>query len=403
MGVAECHVEHLGAEFVNTDATTEMTISNDKRRGSFFVIHIPTFHKLTALGDPDMCAAYLILAAGTGGDSRTSTWGSQAVAQRTSLDWRRAEATVKRLEDVGFIKRWVRGRKPRTELLIPVEPPSSADRVAFLPNSFAGGGNQRPPVDRLRRSRDPLAFRLLLDLYSLQNLADNGGVGREWIVQRFKRTPTNARGAFQVWKFHAPSTRIQGDVFDFLREPIIKTSKRTGDGNADAGILERLNILETAGLIEWAYYLAEDASDTGVMLHPVAIRRAGKVDISTVETRLGYYATRAGVALSTGPHRSEEVAMHYEASMPDLMLLPAEKNLLEVRLVGVVRLLYRAKTQNTARWQYTLNEEALLHLQGYRNIIERYAPEFLSRLDRPIADFNDASMMLQRRFNSDSK
>lgn len=42
-------------------------------RGHMFLVDRPTFAKVCELGDADVAAAYLILAAGTGPDNRTST------------------------------------------------------------------------------------------------------------------------------------------------------------------------------------------------------------------------------------------------------------------------------------------------------------------------------------------
>ncbi len=87
-----------------------------KDRGNFFLVDIPTFAKVCDLADPDIAAAYLILAAGTGADNRTSTWSREAVNQRTALNWRKADASIAKLEQQGLV-RWIKkGARPRLDL-----------------------------------------------------------------------------------------------------------------------------------------------------------------------------------------------------------------------------------------------------------------------------------------------
>ncbi|EZP66104.1 hypothetical protein BV97_05775 [Novosphingobium resinovorum] len=90
--------------------------SSAKRRGNFFAVDLETYRAVCALQDPDVAASYLILAAGTGADNRTSTWSREAINERTSLNWRKARDCVDKLIEAGFAS-WIRrGARPRLDL-----------------------------------------------------------------------------------------------------------------------------------------------------------------------------------------------------------------------------------------------------------------------------------------------
>ena len=231
--------------------------SKPKNRGHMFLVDIPTYAAVCDLGDADVAAVYLILAAGTGADNRTSTWSREAVNKRTGLNWRKATACFDKLEKHGLIW-WLSGkgtRKPRIDLP-PIEtrtpmqkhiaafvdrikmgeqPRTAAeDRAAtigkdtgwltrddggvwhfvrqrpmvkaYLPMSLVGDETGKPIagstiVERIRMSRDHMAFRLLIDLYSLQDLAEHGGVDRAHFRKKLDREKAGATEQFQLWRF----------------------------------------------------------------------------------------------------------------------------------------------------------------------------------------------------------
>ncbi len=80
-----------------TDGAIPAKSRKPKQRGQFFIVDVPTFVAVCDLGDVDAAAAYLILAAGTGPDNRTTTWSREAINQRTGLNWRKADAAITKL------------------------------------------------------------------------------------------------------------------------------------------------------------------------------------------------------------------------------------------------------------------------------------------------------------------
>lgn len=434
-----------------------------KNRGNMFLVDVPTYAAVCGLGDPDVAAVYLILAAGTGADNRTSTWSREAVNKRTGLNWRKASGCFDKLERAGLL-RWITGkstRKPRLDLP-PIETRPAmqkhvaalADRImhgeqpttatekgaatigkdhgwldqddagtwyfvserpmvkAYLPNSLVGDETGKPIsgstiVDRIRLARDPMTFRLLVDLYALQDLAELGGVDRWFLRKKFARRTITRTGTFQVWEYSEGSelVRVQGGKLSHHARKVTEAEKAAG-WNSAKDFFPRVKILEDAGALEWVYYLAEDDTETSVLIHPLAVERHGKVVWSEIETIVGSYATRAACALA----EMQGSIDGYEGLLSSRFLLAADRLAREATVVGIPRLRCRAKTTNAARWRKELVDDAMSHIGMFRGIINEHAPELLAKPDSRLADFNgistkistETSTLVQRDINDSS-
>jgi len=455
---------------MHEDVTDAAQSAKEKNRGHMFLVDVPTYAAVCNLGDADVAAVYLILAAGTGADNRTSTWSREAVNKRTALNWRKADASFAKLEKHGFL-RWLSGkgtRKPRLDLP-PLETrkpmqkhvAALADRIlhgeqpvtatdkgsatigkdqgwlaqdddgvwrfladrpmvkAYLPMSLVGDEKGKPiagstMVERIRMSRDHMAFRLLVDFYALQDLAEHGGVDRQSFYRQFQREKAGATNEFQVWRFNGREVFVRlGCGFEHhKRKP---NEKELADGwkpeNSAAGFFGAAGILEDAGAIEWVYYLAEDDKSDSNRVYPVAVERHGKVVWSEIESIVGSFAIRAACALSKAKiNGTMPDAKECERAMPAEFLLPADRLARQATVVGVPRLRQRAKTSNTARWRKELIDDASTVIAMFRGIINEHAPELLADADRRLADFNGASTesstrnstLVQRHINDTS-
>ncbi|OJY67140.1 MAG: hypothetical protein BGP16_18285 [Sphingobium sp. 66-54] len=419
-----------------------------KRRGHMFLVDVPTFAKVCSLGDADASAAYLILAAGTGPDNRTSTWSREAINKRTALNWRKADGAMAKLEQNGLI-RWLSGkgtRKPRIDLP-PVETrqpmqkhvaalasriaqgeqprtapekaaatlgrqqgwlacddagvwscvPSRPAKMAFLPMELVGdafGATDNTAttiVDRIRKSRDPMALQLLVDLYALQDLAEQGGVDRQHYYTKFDRETGPATGSLQLWKFERGGEWVawNGPLDHHRREPTASEKKQ--GRNAGSDFFDRARVLADAGALEWVYYLAEDDSPTSPLIYPAAVQRHGKMVWTELESIVGGYATRAACALSHDAADKLDYAKRWENCAPSNFLLPADRLARQAALIGIPRLRHRARTSNASRWRQELVEGAKSNIAMLRGIIAENAPALLDEADRRFADFNDAS------------
>ena len=268
---------------------------------------------------------------------------------------------------------------------------------AWLANALVGdetgkATGQSTIVDRIRMARDPMAFRLLVDLYSLQNLAEHGGVDREHFYKKFEREKAGATQQFQVWRFKdgKPWVTWTNALMHHRRKPT-KTEIEEGvePNYMGNGIFSAIGVLQDAGALEWVYYLAEDDKNDSTRVYPVAVERHGKVVWSELESIVGGYAVRAACALSRNMvNESMPDAVERERAMPAEFLLPADRLAREAALVGVPRLRCRPKTSNAARWRQELNEDAAETIRMFRGIIAEHAPDLLDDADRRFADFN---------------
>lgn len=424
-----------------------------KRRGNFFAVDLETYQAVCALGDPDVAASYLILAAGTGADNRTTTWSREAINERTSLNWRRARDCVDKLVEAGFAVWTRRGARPRMDLrpidrvLQPLSPVAKAMvelvrdggqpvgqsqkagaarardlgyltmaadgsytlpaprklQMVWMPKELVDGAvGERPPVERVRRARDAQAFRLLVDLYSIQDLAEHGGIERRHLQRKFSRETASATGQYQLWSFRYDNEYVSWSdpLRAHRREPTAEEVKQ--GKNAAVDFFDRLGVLKDAGLIEWVYYLAEDDSDDAMLIHPVAVERQGGLDWAAFESVVGNFAIRAALALhSDADYKTEDCAKLFEEYAPKHFLLAAERLLRKVQLFGVPRLRYRAKTTNSIRWLDDLLTGGRAYIEGYRELIKENCPDLLATADRRLADFNDGSTLVQRRAQCD--
>lgn len=412
-------------------------------KGNFFAVDLPTFDKVCALGDPDVAAAYLVLAAGTGADNRTSSWSREAINRRTNLNWRKADTAIEKLEAAGLV-RWIAKstRKTRIDLvpvdnrrqlsrsekevvdqvkagqpvahrpriiedaitsghlardgdgaLIYVEPKATAP--AWLPKSLVGDEvgrtlDELTIVERIRKSRSLLAFHLLVHLARRQDMAELWGIDRDVLEQQFARRRICKTSSVDI--LHFTRGQMQGRA-------IVKP--KVVDDKFWADFWESVRILEDAGALEWTYFVAEDADPASILIFPMASVRHGKIVPGTPETITGLYASAAGCALSERQHED------WEALAPIQFVAPIDRMNREAVMVGVPRLRGLAKTRNAARWQKERMDQCREWIAVFRGMLSEHGPEILAELDNRFADFNedinDASKIFQRDINDSSQ
>lgn len=414
-------------------------------KGNFFAVDLPTFDKVCALGDPDVAAAYLVLAAGTGADNRTSSWSREAINKRTSLNWRKADTAIGKLEAAGLV-RWVAKSTRKTRIdLVPVDnrrPLSRsekeiveqvktgkpvADRPYVIENAIASGHLSRGDdgvlicvepkattpvwlpkslvgdelgraeedltiVERIRKSRDVMAFHLLVHMAHRQDMAELRGVDRAILEIRFERDLVFKTANLDVIHFRRGSQWVSWNEHTIPH-------RIDGDSPASA-FFERVALLEDAGAIEWTYFVAEDDKLDSIVLFPMALVRHSKLVYGVPETITGLYASAAGCALS------DRTWQDWEALAPGSFLAPIDRMNRKAAMIGVPRLRGLAKTRNIARWQKERMIEYSLNVAAFRGILSDH-PELLAELDQRFADFNgefnDASTIVQRDINDSSQ
>ena len=400
------------------------------------------------MGDPDVAAAYLVLAAGTGADNRTSTWSREAINQRTNLNWRKADAAIQKLEAAGLV-RWIAKNTRKTRIdLVPVEtrigmgpaaksvverirngglPKLSEERVVnealskgsirtddegaysciknvgsqpvWLPKSIVGDElgritDETTIVERVRKGRDALTFHLLAHLAHNQNLAELWGIDRYVLGRHFKGETIHQTASMKVIQFSRDQI--------YMRWTKDTAAHKVPD--KDEGLrafFERVQFLEDVGAIEWAYWVAEDDSHDSVLMFPVALVRHNKLVIDQPETVTGVYGTAAACALA------DRSWQDWEAVAPDHFILSVDRMYRKAAMVGVPMLRGMAKTRNASRWQRERMDLCREWIAVFRAIIDKHCPDVLENLDQRFADFNgefnSGSTVLQRDINDSSQ
>ncbi len=307
--------------------------------GRFFQIDRRSWRKACDVG-LNAAVAYLVLATGTGGDNRTTSWSANAIEQRTGVSRSRAYASIRVLQETGLIQ-FKRGDSRPQHFLTP------ADKVAgigghahpewiWLPNTLVNGAaSETPPVERLRRLGDIRPLKLLVELYHEQLLADNGGLHWRLIRQNFQREKVSEAGHYTFWSFVEGTDALWWDgPFESFRTG--KTSENGRDlGSED--VWAALQAIRDSGLVECVPHLVEADSDEAEIIHPCPI------DIGIdVEQRLGAAVRVFTEALAGSMTQSiiglGEDVIAVNAAFPN------------VEMVGIYRLHYRPQTRGTAAW-----------------------------------------------------
>src|SRR5690606_36450901 len=112
--------------------------------------------------------AYLVLARGTGGDNRTTSWSTNAIETYTGIGRPRAIKAIEALLSAGFVTKRRGGSRPQYF----IEPDGSPDPDwIWLPNALIdGAADEAPPVERVGQSHNLGALRLLVELYGAHDL-----------------------------------------------------------------------------------------------------------------------------------------------------------------------------------------------------------------------------------------
>ena len=108
--------------------------------------------------------AYLVLLAGTGADHRLSKWSAKAIEVYVGIGKPRGQRAIQELVDHGLIEHTEASTRMAPQYRLPALDPD-ADPI-FLPVQLITGlAGETPILRRIRETGDPLALRMLIDLY----------------------------------------------------------------------------------------------------------------------------------------------------------------------------------------------------------------------------------------------
>jgi hypothetical protein len=317
--------------------------------GDFFAVDAGEWAELCQRGRINKAIAYLVMARGTGGDNRTTSWSTHAVEIRTGVSRAQAKAAIEGLVQDGHARRERSGKRPRYKLRAGVSP----DWI-WLPNAIVDGvAGETPPIERIRQSASLPALQLFVELYHAQNLADFGGVDWRHLRLRYERRKIGQRGQFVVWGFSTKTETV------WPKEAPFVAGRSIGKKGEDGRLVfwDALAILTDTGLAEYVGHVIDSDTEDAAIVHPYAMATGEPEERAVAEA-----AHAAAREMLTDQQREQ-------AEADELWLLPAERHRQEVQLVGILRLRYRARTASTARW-YDPNGWTGF-AEGYREMAER--------------------------------
>src|SRR4051812_34122750 len=207
-----------------------------------------------------------------------------------------------------------------------------------------------------------MTLRLLVDLYHVQNLRDDGGVSRKLMYQQYERIEVGHQAQFTIWAFWYKTESViwSGPTSCHCREKLTEQEKAQGK-NIGVDWFRRTKQLERLGLLEWVPHLVESDGPEGEIIHPL-----GKGETSSLKDVLGASAGQAASAMLTSGQRSW-------AAERGLQLAPVLHHVANVQLIGIARLRYRPRTRKTAAWWADLQAKGERHLNHYLKLTEAKA------------------------------
>jgi hypothetical protein len=297
--------------------------------GQFFAIERSQFHSVCELGIGPI-TAYLVLAAGTGRDHKSTAWGVHSIEKYTSLSRGRAREALDILRQSKLLKHC--GRKvriggkliQRRQLILP---PKATRDLIWLPNQLVtGAAQEQSPVDIVRELGDPLALRLLVDLYGEHRLEDWGGIPPEIVFQKWTRKTIGECGPWVVFGFEPENlvARLHPIVQPHVIEKETKLRGRFEKKSDWAPWWDRLKALGNSGLIEWIPFAFGSEAPDAQPIFPVR---------GSIEPERELAAAIESAALRLLPDFLIDAA-------DGSLLLPVRKHLGNVQVKSLARLVF---------------------------------------------------------------
>ena len=378
-----------------------------KKSDLFFAVDVRSAARAVEEGiNPGI--ALLVLAAGSGYDHITTSWSVNAIEKYTSMSRGRAGKAIEHLISKRLVQQTAKGSSPSyrirpwTEVLeglvgnLPIStqrafreiaggrPVATKDQggeshlerlgwtkngvltflydpepqFAWLPMAFVTGAGEEfaPPLQRLRQTRDAMAFRFAVDLYHAQQMAEHGGVPISILRREHERKNVGTFGRFIVWAFTAKaSTHVFPDELPIVHQVGTAPHGETREQRTArfVPLWQRIELLVECGILEFVSHLCEGDDDGAEILHPIAWGKSNRI-----EDQLG----RAAYDAATVTLERHGFTWHQESKQKSFRFATADKTMGGVQLIDIGRMRYRANTKPNQAWwgQYQERSNELL-------------------------------------------
>ena len=249
----------------------------------------------------------------------------------------------------------------RSTFAVTPDPDPTPDLV-WLPNAMVVNPSKGIPsiLESVRQTSDPMALRLLVDLYSVHNLLSEGGIPRDVTCQKFERVKVGERGAFVVWGFKQTGTTTTMLAHSLTaahqREPTADEAREKPEQGNAVDWFARMDLLAACGCFEWMPHLYESESPDASVIHPYGLDFNA---LDRIENAIGHAAHKAGTALLLDSQRPKASGLY---------LAPVPKHMASVAMVGIVRLRLKPYTSRTRKWMGDLHGTGQEHVARYARI-----------------------------------
>jgi hypothetical protein len=325
-------------------------MSNDT--DGFFAVNKKKFEKALSLS-MNAAISYLVIACGTGKSNSNSSWSVHAVEKYTGISRGRAKKAINTLIDHRVIKRLKGGTKPRYQILDGRGSKKLDPKATYwLPNGIVMGVSEEiTALERIRQTQNTMLLTLFLDLYSEQNLLEDGGISQAVYRTIYEKEKINERAQYNVYGFSKKETHLTWGieaVDKHRRNQEDLTDKEIDAGyNGTIDFFYRIEMLHSLGLIEFTSHLVDHEED-GEILHELN-------DELESEARI------ASEVLLSEHHDTD-----YE------FIIPLDRHLEEATVVTTCRTIYTPRTSLTNGWYKKSTKRNTLYLNKYNEIIDKY-------------------------------
>ena len=291
----------------------------------FFAVGQDTFTAACGLGINPACAL-LVMACGTGKDNTTTRWSAEAVGNHVGMRWSAAKEAIDALCGAALA---VKGGKPTR----PSYKLKKEGAMIWLPRTLVeGAANEVAPVAKMRQTQDPMALRLLVELYTAQNLREDGGISTGVYCVEYERRRVGEHGACVVWDFTEKTPWMTWGEVTMPHRDVLTREEEAAKKNASGNFFRRFGTLVSLGLVEIVPYLYDGPK--GEPMHAL------KWNGLEAEKELYEAATEAAARML-----GESWAQSIEG-----IAVPVQKHIAEATMIGVARLRYRPHTALTSAW-----------------------------------------------------
>ena len=220
------------------------------------------------------------------------------------------------------------------------------------------------PLELVRQMQDVMTLRLLIDMYHVHNLREDGGVLRHCMWKKYDRVKINERAQFIVWGFRSAGEWVNWEspfTAPHRREKLTKEEIAAGK-NPGVDFFRRSTQLCDVGLFRSRSRTSSRATTQAAR----SFTQSGAAGPRRSRTDLR--AGRApGRTCPTTRTVSSNGSCEQWHSVPRAGTAPCRQRADD----GIARLRYRPRTGLTAAWWAELHENAAEHLARYAEMIPK--------------------------------